>query len=40
MILVVDDNKDFARSLVDLLELAGQDADVAFSGNDAIKVAA
>ena len=39
-ILVVDDNKDVARSLVTLLEMDGHDARAAFSGAEALDVAA
>ncbi len=34
-ILIVDDNKDFAESMADVLELDGHNITVAFSGEDA-----
>ena len=39
MILVVDDNKDFALSLADLLGMEGLKTEVAFSGRAAINAA-
>jgi PAS domain S-box-containing protein len=38
-ILVVDDNRDVAESLVDLLEASGCEVRVAFTGHDAIDIA-
>ena len=37
-ILVVDDDRDFAESLADALELVGHDVMLAFSGEDAVKL--
>lgn len=37
-ILVVDDDRDFAESLADALELVGHDVMLAFSGEDAVKI--
>lgn len=37
-ILVVDDDRDFAESLADALELVGHDVMLAFSGEEAVKV--
>jgi len=39
-VLVVDDNRDLAESLVELLEASGCDVQVAFSGQQAIDIAA
>jgi DNA-binding response OmpR family regulator len=36
-ILVVDDDRDFAESLADALELVGHEVTLAFSGEDAVK---
>ena len=36
-ILIVDDNRDFAETMADLLGLHGYDTDVAFSGEEAIE---
>lgn len=36
-ILVVDDNRDFAETMADLLELHGYESEVAFSGEEAIE---
>lgn len=35
-IFVVDDDRDFADTLADLLRLEGHDADTAYSGEDAL----
>jgi len=37
-ILVVDDDRDFAESLADALELVGHDVTLAFSGEEAVKL--
>lgn len=37
-ILVVDDDRDFAESLADALELVGHDVMLAFSGEEAVKL--
>jgi CheY-like chemotaxis protein/two-component sensor histidine kinase len=39
-VLVVDDNRDVAESLVELLEASGCDVRIAFSGREAIAIAA
>ena len=39
-ILVVDDNRDAAESLVELLRASGRDVVVAFSGQEALAIAA
>ncbi len=39
-ILVVDDNRDAAESLVELLQASGRDVVVAFSGQEALEIAA
>jgi len=36
-IFVVDDDKDFAEGLADVLEMAGHDVELAFNGEQAIK---
>ena len=37
-IFVVDDDRDFAEGLADVLEMAGHDVEVAFNGQDALEV--
>jgi DNA-binding response OmpR family regulator len=37
-ILVVDDDRDFAESLADALELVGHEVSLAFTGEDAVKL--
>ncbi len=36
-ILVVDDNRDFAESLADVLELKGYQVDMAFTGEESLR---
>ena len=37
-IFVVDDDRDFAEGLADVLEMAGHDVEMAFNGQDALEV--
>ncbi|MDY6880662.1 MAG: response regulator [Desulfatiglans sp.] len=37
-ILVVDDDRDFAESLADVLEMEGHGVEIAFRGEDAVKI--
>ncbi len=37
-IFVVDDDRDFAEGLADVLEMAGHDVELAFNGQDALEV--
>ncbi len=37
-VFVVDDDRDFAEGLADVLEMAGHDVELAFNGQDALEV--
>jgi len=37
-VLVVDDDHDFAESLADMLEMRGHNVEIAFRGEDAVKI--